>query len=291
MIAGIPLIITLVITLILLNRANKKDGYKEEAKTLDKNQYPFRDLMIIGLNYVDKKGIETFKEKNKNIYEKMISMYGIDIEEYFRLHIANKITLGLIAINAIYFVVMANGTLSIMGILLGPIAGAGVYVFADSIQEEQFKKRSKEIKYAFPEFLTKLTLLLNAGLTVDRAWEMILNDSEDLNTPLNKELNKTFRDMRSNIPRVKCLNDLSRRCKVKEVSKFSSIILQNINKGSSDLAYMLQQLSDECWEERKNMAKQKGEEASTKLLFPMMLMLLTVFTIVLVPAMIQMFAL
>lgn len=291
MIAGIPLIITLVITLVLLNKAKQNDVYVEEAKSLDKNQYPFRDLMIIGLDYVDKKGIEVFKEKNRGIYEKMMSMYGIDVEEHFRLHIANKITLGLIAINAIYFVVMANGTLNIMAILLGPIAGVGIYVFADSIQEEQFKKRSKEIKYAFPEFLTKLTLLINAGLTVERAWEMILNDSDDSNSPLNKELTKTFKDMKSNLPRVKCLNDLSRRCKVKEISKFSSILLQNMNKGSSDLVRMLQQLSDECWEERKNMAKQKGEEASTKLLFPMMLMLLTVFAIVLVPAMMQMLSL
>ena len=289
--AAIPLIITIVTTLVLLNNAKRKSGYVEEVLGLDKNQYPFRDLMIIGLDYVDKKGIEVFKEKNRSIYEKMMSMYGIDVEEHFRLHISNKITLGLIAINAIYFVVMANGTLNIMAILLGPIAGAGIYVFADSIQEEQFKKRSKEIKYAFPEFLTKLTLLINAGLTVERAWEMILNDSNDSNSALNKEMTKTFKDMKSNLPTVKCLNDLSRRCKVKEVSKFSSILLQNMNKGSSDLVSMLQQLSDECWEERKNMAKQKGEEASTKLLFPMMLMLLTVFTIVLVPAMMQMLSL
>ena len=76
----------------------------------------------------------------------------------------------------------------------------------------------------------------------------------------------------------------------KEISKFTSIVLQNINKGSSDMVFMLQQLSYECWVERKLSAKQKGEEASSKLLFPMMLMLLAVFTVVLVPAMMQMFA-
>ena len=56
------------------------------------------------------------------------------------------------------------------------------------------------------------------------------------------------------------------------------------------MVFMLQQLSEECWVERKLAAKQKGEEASSKLLFPMMLMLLAVFAVVLVPAMMQMFA-
>ena len=103
-------------------------------------------------------------------------------------------------------------------------------------------------------------------------------------------MEKTYKDMQNNKSKSKCLNDLSRRCKVKEINKFTSIVLQNVNKGSADMVFMLQQLSDECWVERKLAARQKGEEASSKLLFPMMLMLIAVFAIVLVPAMMQMFA-
>lgn len=291
MIAGIPFIITIVLTLIQLMKANKFESYVNECKSLDKELYPFKDIMSIGLYHTDKIGVENFKEKNRNLYEKMVAIYGLEVEEYFRLHIANKIILGIIAINAVYFVVFANGSINLFMILLGPIAAVGTFFFADSLQEEQFRKRSKAIKYDFPEFLTKLTLLINAGLTLERAWEKILDDSKGSTSPLIGEMQKTFNDMKNNIPRTKCLNDLSRRCKVKEISKFTSVLLQNMSKGSSDMVFMLQQLSDECWDERKNMAKQKGEEASTKLLFPMMLMLLTVFAIVLIPAMMQMFSL
>ena len=38
-------------------------------------------------------------------------------------------------------------------------------------------------------------------------------------------------------------------------------------------------------EERRNLAKKLGEQAGTKLLFPMMLMLLVVMVILMVPAM------
>lgn len=219
----------------------------------------------------------------------MISMYGIEVEFNFRLHMANKFMLSIIAIDAVYFIVLANGSINLFMIILGLIAGIATYFLSDSLQEEQFKKRTKEIKYDFPEFLTQLVLLINAGLTIERAWGKIL-EHIDKNTVLATEMTKTYNDMRSNKSISKCLNDLSRRCKVKEISKFTSIILQNINKGSSDMVFMLQQLSEECWVERKLAAKQKGEEASSKLLFPMMLMLLAVFAVVLVPAMMQMFA-
>ena len=50
---------------------------------------------------------------------------------------------------------------------------------------------------------------------------------------------------------------------------------------------MLDTLRQESWkvnEERKNQIKRKGEEAGTKLLFPMMLMLGMVMILVIVPA-------
>lgn len=288
MIAAIPLVLTGTITVILLINSKKNQTYIKQVGNLDKSQYPFRDIMPIGLYYADKFGIEKFKESNKLLYEKMVSIYGLETEEFFRLHIANKIILGILSINAVYFLMLANGSFSIYMIIMGIIAGIAAYFLADSMQEEQFKKRSNQIKYDFPEFLTKLVLLINAGLSFERAWEKIMEESSDSESPLIYELSKTYKDMKSNIPRIKCLNDLSRRCKVKEINKFTSIVLQNINKGSSDMVYMLQQLSDECWNERKNIAKQKGEEASSKLLFPMMLMLIAVFVVVLAPAMMQM---
>ena len=289
MIAGIPFIISVLTTLVLLLVSKKNTEYVSETNQLSKEQYPFKDIMPMGLLLADKVGIEKLKVKNKELYEKMISMYGIEVEFNFRLHMANKFMLSIIAIDAVYFIVLANGSINLFVIILGLIAGIATYFLSDSLQEEQFKKRTKEIKYDFPEFLTQLVLLINAGLTIERAWGKIL-EHIDKNTVLATEMTKTYNDMRSNKSISKCLNDLSRRCKVKEISKFTSIILQNINKGSSDMVFMLQQLSEECWVERKLAAKQRGEEASSKLLFPMMLMLLAVFAVVLVPAMMQMFA-
>ena len=50
------------------------------------------------------------------------------------------------------------------------------------------------------------------------------------------------------------------------------------------MSLLLEQESEDAFEERKNMAKKYAEEAGTKLLFPMILMLGIVIVIIMVPA-------
>lgn len=55
-------------------------------------------------------------------------------------------------------------------------------------------------------------------------------------------------------------------------------------KGTRGITVLLEQEAQNAFEERKHAAKRYGEEAGTKLLFPMMLMLGIVMVILLVPA-------
>ena len=62
------------------------------------------------------------------------------------------------------------------------------------------------------------------------------------------------------------------------------LLNQNLRKGTKGLTNLLQREAQEAFEERKNMAKKLGEEAGTKLMIPLFLMLAVVFVIVTVPA-------
>ncbi len=59
---------------------------------------------------------------------------------------------------------------------------------------------------------------------------------------------------------------------------------QNLRKGTKGLTQMLRMEAIQAFEERKARAKRLGEEAGTKLLAPMFLMLAVVLVIVIVPA-------
>ena len=57
-----------------------------------------------------------------------------------------------------------------------------------------------------------------------------------------------------------------------------------IKKGSKGISEMLRMEAVQALEDRKSRARQLGEEAGTRLLIPMLLMLIIVITIVVVPA-------
>ena len=66
--------------------------------------------------------------------------------------------------------------------------------------------------------------------------------------------------------------------------KFGALLSQNVKKGSKGFVDVLKMESIQAFENRKSIARQKGEEASTKLLLPMFGMLAVVMIIVIVPA-------
>ena len=64
----------------------------------------------------------------------------------------------------------------------------------------------------------------------------------------------------------------------------STLLGVQLKQGNDQLLQILEKEADSALEEQKNRARKAGEEAGTKLLFPMMLMLLVVMFLILVPA-------
>jgi hypothetical protein len=69
--------------------------------------------------------------------------------------------------------------------------------------------------------------------------------------------------------------------------KLMRILLGNLEKGTQGICIHLQEESRQAFEQRILQAKKKGEEASTKMLLPLMLMLMMVMGIIILPALIE----
>lgn len=162
------------------------------------------------------------------------------------------------------------------------LAAAALWL-PDRELHEKVKKRRLAIQLEFPDFVNKLTLLVNAGLPVARAWERIAAGTAK-DTPLYMELKLTLQDIRAGKPEHRAYEEFAKRCRTHEITRFVTVILQNIRKGSSELVPVLRVFANDCWELRKNAAKRYGEEASTKLLLPMMLMFVAILLIAGTPA-------
>lgn len=67
-----------------------------------------------------------------------------------------------------------------------------------------------------------------------------------------------------------------------------SVIVMNLKRGGSEVVPVLREQGRECWEMRKNAAREMGEQAGTKILIPMMIMFLGIVLIVATPAVLSM---
>ena len=75
-----------------------------------------------------------------------------------------------------------------------------------------------------------------------------------------------------------------RRCRLQCYTRFSTLLVRNLRKGNDELLRILSDEAAAAFEKRKALARQKGEEAGTKLLLPMMLMLGVTLVMIMIPA-------
>ncbi len=167
--------------------------------------------------------------------------------------------------------------------LIGLAALMGLY---DKTLENKISKRKEEMMIDFTEIVSKLCLLYEAGLSVLKAWERIVEDYERKGKKrfAYQEMKLVLEKIKSGESERAAYSEFGKRCGLHPYIKLANILEQNIALGSKGLKASLKTEAEEAFEERKRLARKKGEEASTKLLLPMVLMLLVVIVIIAVPA-------
>lgn len=152
---------------------------------------------------------------------------------------------------------------------------------------KQIEHRRQQILLELPELLNQIVLLVNAGETVQQTLIRIQKSAAASKGILYGELEQVVHELNHNTSFKKALEEMSRRCGVQEVSMFTTTVLLNYRRGGNDLVVALRLLSKELWQKRKTVAKTLGEEASSKLVFPMVLLFLVVLLIIATPAILQ----
>ena len=173
---------------------------------------------------------------------------------------------------------------------LGLIA-AVLYLYAGERRKEQLRKRHRDsLLRDYPHIVSKLVLLLGAGLSMRRAFAVMTEDhrrlprAERLKSSGFEAVAMMCADMDRGILEADAYRRLGQSCDLPLYRSLSVLLVQNLKRGSRELIDMLEREAVSAFEERKKEARILGEQASAKLLAPMMLMLLIVFVIVMVPA-------
>lgn len=158
-------------------------------------------------------------------------------------------------------------------------------------KKQQEKLRKDEMMLDYAEVVSKLLILLGSGMSLKQAWNRISARYVDKREKNQKAKRYIYEEMA--VTNYEILDGESERIAYQRFGERTGlgpyyrlirILLQNLQTGSRGLCQMLEQESASALEERKALAKKLGEEAGTRMLLPLMMMLGIVMAIIMVPA-------
>ena len=142
----------------------------------------------------------------------------------------------------------------------------------------------------FPNVLDLLVVCVDAGLTLDSAFDRVKPEVLKQNHEFGINLEIMGAEMRAGRSMIEALETLSDRLGLEEAGSFVSILRQSIELGS-DVSDALRVFSDEMRDKRLLRAEEAASKLSVKMVLPLGLFIFpVVLLVVLLPVMIKLMA-
>lgn len=171
---------------------------------------------------------------------------------------------------------------------LGLFAAFVVLLKSTREKQEEEARRAEQLLMDYPGMVMKFALLIQAGMTARSAFRKMADDYERRKTKRRhfayEAAAAACYEMDSGVSEPEAYRRFGEKCGQMKYKTFSTLLIQNLQKGSRRMADILEQEALEAWDERKRKARVLGEAAATKLLVPMVMMLAVVMAIIMIPA-------
>lgn len=253
--------------------------YEKIASSKAVQELKFSGLFPAGFGIMNMLGINVrsagFTEKRKAAAE----IYGEKYAEFYTyLFTAAQISYGAALIPASLLAGAVTGSTALA--VTGLAAAVLMLFILDGELRKKVEEKHESVMCELPDIILRLTLLISAGMVLRDAWNTVA-DSTD--TELGREMRQTGSDIRNGMPEQDAFDAFARRCRTKEIRKFSAALVQNMKKGSAGLSECLQLLASEQWDEKKNYVRKKAASSEQKLLLPMIMIFAAVIMMIVVP--------
>ena len=161
-----------------------------------------------------------------------------------------------------------------------------VYLGRDKDLDKKIKERDEQLKQDYPEMVSKLSLYIGAGMSIRTAWRKMVTEyqQKDIKRYVYEEMLLSCREMDSGVSELAAYQHFAKRCRLQRYVKLVSLLEQNTRLGAAGFLSTMRSECKDALPERKAEARLMVEEAGTKLLLPMVLMLAIVMVVIIVPA-------
>lgn len=203
-----------------------------------------------------------------------------------KTYLNHKLSALTVSVFLAYYFVKMHNRISGIGWIYALAAIVFLICFPEYKLSEHVKKHKLIMKSKLPNFLLKLNLLMGSGMSTIGALKKISSSRKNC---LENVISKVVLDIESGSSTEDSFHELTQQCQDVYITQFARIIVQDKKYGTKETISSLDTICGEVWKNKKVDVLKKGEEASTKLLVPMMIALISILAAVTVPAISQLF--
>lgn len=278
------LILACICDVLFLYGLGKEKEYGPYLEALDEKEYPMKEFYIVGF-YLN--SLRPFRLRGK---------LEQDLERQAKLLNDNNYYKYYATVTWVQFLTIALFTGCVGFTLCGLMAAASAVmtigimalaVMAEwnlimSHMKETIQKRKESCELEFPNMISKLSLLIDSGMILREAWELVAYGKKG---DLYGLMQTSCEYMKNGDSDVTAINKFGVLSDSPEIKKFASSMIQGIEKGNQELSSFLRGQATEQLLHRRQLALQQGEKAAGKLVIPLGITFMGIIMIIVSAAM------
>ena len=271
-----------VLALLFVIQLFRGQKYTSMLEKVDSEKFQLCSLYVVGFAW-SKTKLFAFPGK---LASSLMNEASLLYEPRFAKFYGNLVwaqTLTMTHLAATVTCLLAGIYYSLFGVLLFAGIFMTVYIAVSCLQDMKntLNTRTANCERELAEVVSNMAILVNSGMVLREAWYLISSRGEG---DFYQLMRKATTNMRNGYSDADAIYLFGRDSNSLEIKKFTSALIQSLEKSGGELAGFLAKQSTELWNTKKQMMLQEGEKAAAKLLLPIMLIFVGVIIIIIAAA-------
>jgi tight adherence protein C len=221
------------------------------------------------------------KNNQKKVLKELLlrANYPSGEEEVFKFMVY-KVIFAVLGLFFGLLIVVISKPPALICLMIYIIFPSACYIIPNFNLKRVIKNRTDEITYNLPDALDLLTVCVEAGLGLDSALTRVSQEQARTSPILAKELGRVSKDIQSGVFRQDAFRNLANRNDVADLKTFAALLVQTDKLGTS-ISQSLRTYSETIRTKRKQRVETLAQQASVKMVIPLVLFILPVIMVVL----------
>lgn len=271
-----------ILAILFIIQIKKGKRFESIVENLDSNTFPLNQLYSVGFAWSSTKLFQLKGKRAADLRAQATLLYEPQYADYYaNVAWAQTITLVHLFLTITFLMAGIMYESAFLMLVGGIFLSVVVAAYCLENMKNTLTKRTEECEAQLPEVVSTMAVLVNSGMVLREAWNMVADNGTGAFYELMRKAGENMKNGYSDADAIFLFGKASNSS---EIKKFTSALLQSMEKGGAELSGFLAHQSSELWGAKRQRMLQAGEKAATKLLLPIVLIFVGVIIIVMTAA-------